>query len=142
MLRISGFFPDTALKESAFSDALTHVAKMLAVYKKHAAQSTDPILELQFMLSGRFDTPGFQGMRICSFDTRESILRMDTAVPKDMNHSEAAERYIIAALKDATDNAAQFLSEIPIAFDLDLHIDLIDTVHAAPALKVVKNSKV
>ena len=127
-ITVSAFYPDMQLRESNFCNALTRVAMNLAAQKQQTAQQSRPEVEVAFLLTGRFDSPGFTGMRIKTFDSQQDKVLIETAVPEAMNESSRALEYIIAALLDAVDNAAEFLAEIEISFDHASHTALINKV--------------
>lgn len=125
-ISVSAFYPDANLKESAFSRALTAVAIYLAQPQNKQVQRLAPTVELNFMLTGKFDSPGFTGMRIRTFDSKQARLLIETAVPVSMNQSSNAQKYITAALLDAIENAAEFLRQIEIEFDQPSHMNAIE----------------
>ncbi len=127
-ISMSAFYPDAQLRESEFSIALTRVAMALAKLKFGKVQKSQPEIEVNFMLSGKYDSPGFKGMRIRRFDSKDNRLVIESAVPERITESNDAEKYIVAALLDAAENAAEFLSEIELTFDLQSHLALIESL--------------
>ncbi|SMF28416.1 hypothetical protein SAMN02745866_01825 [Alteromonadaceae bacterium Bs31] len=127
-ISVGAFFPDSALRESEFANALTQVAMALARKNDHPVQSATPEVEILFMLSGKYDYPGFSGMRIRRFDTKLASLVVEVAVPVTMVDSGKAGEYVVAAMLDATENAAEFLKELDLAFDAGAHMTLVQSL--------------
>ena len=127
-ISVSAFFPDAQLKESEFSNALTKVTMSMAKLKNDVVQRSNPEIELLFMLTGKYDSPGFEGMRISRFDSKDGRLVIEAAVPERITNSSDAEEYVVAAMLDATENASEFLHEIELEFDLDSHMKLIESL--------------
>ncbi|TVZ38812.1 hypothetical protein P886_3194 [Alteromonadaceae bacterium 2753L.S.0a.02] len=127
-IRVGAFYPDAQLKESQFANALTKVAMALASSPDASVQKNAPEVEVLFMLSGKFDSPGFEGMRIRRYDSKAESLIIEAAVPEKIVNSENAETYVIAAMLDAAENAAEFLGEIQMEFDCAAHMALIESL--------------
>ncbi len=125
---LSVFYPDLSQKESIFYEAATRVAMCLARQAGDLAQKTPPDIDVHFLLSGKFDAPDFKGMRIRSYDSKAAMLRVETAVPSHIVNSSNAIDYVVAAIEDALENASEFLDEIEMPFELELHFGLIDKI--------------
>lgn len=123
---ISAYYPAAELKESEFAAALTRMAIALNRAKSQAAQNLGPELEVSFMLACDQEAPGFSGMRMGQFNSQEKRLRFETAVPQRFNHSADAALYIKAALLDAAENAADFLTQHNYLFDIKSHMALVE----------------
>lgn len=124
-ISISEVYPEAELKESAFSAGLTRIAMNLVKFHSGVAQQSQPEIEITFMLTGNLSAPDFTGMRIRRYSPSEQQVQIETAVPKAMINSADANEYIIAVLMDGVENAAEFLAEIKVAFNLPVHMDLI-----------------
>ncbi len=126
---ISAYYPEAELKESEFAAALTRVAIALNLAKSTSVQRTGPELEVIFMLAGEQEAPGFTGMRMGQFNRDDKCLRFETAVPKLLNHSGDAHKYILAALLDAAENAGDYLTQENYLFDVKSHMALVEQLH-------------
>lgn len=126
---ISAYYPAAELKESEFAAALTRMAIALNMAKSQAAQNLGPELEVSFMLACDQEAPGFSGMRMGQFNSQEKRLRFETAVPQRFNHSADAALYIKAALLDAAENAADFLTQQNYLFDVKSHMALVEGLY-------------
>lgn len=126
-INISAYFPDMLLKESTFSDALTHIAIRLADLNNslddNKLDESWPEIDLRFMLTGEHDRPEFSGMRIRNYDPEEKAIVIEAAVPEHINQSSLAWEYIMAAVQDATENASDFFSEVNQDFDVSWYMD-------------------
>ena len=129
-LFIGAFIPDRQLDQSAFCKALTKVAIDLARFRQHPLQVSKPNLDLYFLMSGKDEMPGFQGMRLHSFDASSNTLKIESSVPRQMIQSAHAERYVVAAIQDAVDGAHEFFESQQIEFQRDEYLHLIDTLNA------------
>jgi hypothetical protein len=130
---ISAYYPEAVLKESEFASALIRVATALHLAKINSVQPMVPEIEVIFMLAGTLDVPGFTGMRMGQFDQGDKRLRFETAVPKALNHSSAASDYIVAALLDAAENAADYFTERNFLFDVKSHMAMVEGLNLATA---------
>jgi hypothetical protein len=127
-ISISAYFPEAELKESELGNAITRVAMGLAKLKSSIVQKTQPEIEIIFMLTGKYNSPGFAGMRMRRFKSQDRLLQFEAAVPVAMNDSAESANYIIAAMLDAAENASEFLTENRYLFDLESHMALIETL--------------
>jgi hypothetical protein len=116
-LHIGAMLPDRALDESSLLKAITKVAIALAGVRAQQVQKRTPALDIMFLLPSRQENPGFEGLRLHSFDSAGQSLKIETAVPQKMVASIHAERYVIAILLDAIDAAAEFFTEQHILFN-------------------------
>lgn len=129
-ISISAFLPDAQLKDAEFNQSLTLVAMRLAKMNKPSAIQYGIGIEIQFMLTGKYDDPGYSGMRITRFDTKDNIIRIETAIPEHMNNSHRATQYIYATLLDAVENVDDFMRENEIAFDVTAYNQFINEAKA------------
>ena len=129
-ISLSVFYPDLSQKESQFNEAATRIAMSLAQHAKEDVQTSKPEIDVHFLLSGKFDSPGFAGMRIRNFDSKMAILRVETAVPPHIVNNDKAAAYITAAITDAIENASEFLKEIEMPFELEAHFELAKKLEA------------
>lgn len=132
-ISVSAFYPDAQLKESAFAMALTRVAMDLSRESHVVGNPNSPKIDVVFMLSGKFDSPGFKGMRIRRFDSKAASLVVEAAVPDNMVNARNAHEYVVAAIMDATENAAEFLAEIKLDFDAEAHMKLLQKLYPSAA---------
>lgn len=123
---IGALIPDRQLDESAFCKALSKVAMGLAINRTHPVQSTHPNLDLHFLLSGKEEQPGFEGMRMTAFDKNSNTLKIESSVPMKMIHSILAKKYVVAMMQDAIDGANEFFEEKQIAFQHEQYLHLIN----------------
>lgn len=114
------FLPDQTLKDSDFVGNLTRIAANLT-RQKVSAKSEGPDLDIRFMLPFEADKPDFVGMRIHSWEEENTTLRIEAAVPNRILEADLSEQYIVAAIQDAIDNAAEFFEEIKVPFDVSAH---------------------
>lgn len=127
-ISVTAFYPDADLKESEFSNALTKIAMDLTKSFSSERNASAPNIELRFMLAGKLDAPGFTGMRIIAFDSQTNHLVIESAVPKKLNNSNNASKYIIAAMLDAIDNTKELLTETGIIFDASYYSSLVSSI--------------
>lgn len=125
-LFIGAFFPESELSDSPFSKALTNIAAKLASLQAQKTKEPMPLIDLRFMIPGKTDKPDFTGMRYNSFDKISQTLRIDSCVPEAMIESEKAEKYIVAAMQDATENASSFFHEENIEFNEFWHLQVLN----------------
>ena len=111
----AAYIPDPALKECQFVQVLTKVATNLT--RRRTLTRGQPDVDICFLLPFEHERPDFSGMRFHSWRVEQSTLRIEAAVPESMVTSALTETYIIAAIRDAIDNAADFFSEINMPFD-------------------------
>ncbi|WP_018013648.1 hypothetical protein [Teredinibacter turnerae] len=128
-ISVSAFYPDAHLKESAFANALTRVAMALAKENSNISQRSAPQIEVVFMLSGKFDSPGFEGMRIRRYDSKEATLVVESAVPEKAVNATNAQAYVVAAILDAVENAGEFLKEIEMSFNEEAHMQMVQELY-------------
>lgn len=133
-ISISEVYSEAEIKESQFSAALTRVAIKLARNNHNLVQKSAPEVELTFMLCGSHSSPGFTGMRIRRFSAKEQVLHIEAAVSNAMVNSADASDYIIAALMDAVENAAEFFDQIHVDFNLLGHMSLIEALGVQGAM--------
>lgn len=124
-LYCGAYLPDRGLSESLFVGALTNVAANLTRMKSNSAQTSEPHVDLYFLIPTETDVPGFNGMRFHSYDQAHKTLRMESSVPAHMIGSRNSGAYIIAAMRDAIDNAADFFVSQGIGFDHDGYDEMI-----------------
>lgn len=139
-ISLSVFYPDLSLKESQFYEAATRIAMSLATFSREDVQTSKPEIDVHFLLSGKFDSPSFTGMRIRNFDSKLAILRVETAVPPHIVNSDKAAAYIAAAIADAIENASEFLKEIEMPFDADAHFELSKKLETTPVTQQLTTS--
>lgn len=120
--------PDKALDESAFSTGLTGIAAQLAARRSAQLAYGGPDIDVRFLLPGKNEAPTFQGMRFTAWRQAESVLYVESAVPAGLINSLHAETYIVAALQDAIDNAADFFAETGVAFEKETWLELAGTL--------------
>ncbi|MEZ5529409.1 MAG: hypothetical protein R3E57_05700 [Porticoccaceae bacterium] len=107
------------LGDSAIQNAITTLAAVVAERRRSEPMPAAPALDLTFMLPGKFDKPGFTGMRMGGYTREEGTLYFETAVPDHILHSSACTRYVSAVLEDMVDNAGDFFINTDIPFDLE-----------------------
>ena len=127
-LYIGAYYPDRELTNTPLGEAVTRTAAKLAAFRKQSIQSSQPSVELCYMVPGKDDAPDFEGMRLHSFDSDSDILRIEAAIPEAMVNSRHAQDYVIAALQDAVDNAFDFYSEQKRLFRRDEYQILIESL--------------
>ncbi len=127
-LFVGAYYPDKQLSDSIFGKALVEVAAGLAKNRNLGSEDSFLALDLQFMLPGRLEKPGFKGMRLHSFDAHSNTLRVESSVPSNMVNSELAKKYILAALQDAVDNASDFFAERHLSFQQAPMYDMIMSI--------------
>jgi|GEM_PF-570652 len=123
-IHISTMMPNRSLDESAFMSAVTKTAIQLAEFRHLPAQNTMPVLDIVFLLPGRQEQAGFEGLRLHSFSRDTQMLRIESAVPEKMLDSIHVGRFIIAIMQDAIDAAAEYFSEQQLLFNAAEHITL------------------
>ncbi|MAK91034.1 MAG: hypothetical protein CMI03_19175 [Oceanospirillaceae bacterium] len=111
----AAYIPDQTLKECQFVSLLTKVAAKLTRARAHTQDQPD--IDICFLLPFGAERPDFRGMRFHSWQQRQSTLKIEAAVPEHMLNSRHTESYIIAAIEDAVDNAADFFGEIKLPFN-------------------------
>lgn len=136
---IGAYLPDRRLDDTPFSKALTRVAAGLAQHRQNKLQSSAPHLDLQFLMPGQSDLPGFEGMRFHSYDASSNTLRIESSVPGKMLGSSHAEAYVIAAMQDAIDNAKEFFSSQEADFTSEEYFALIDRLIGVPVATATLN---
>jgi len=94
----------------------------------YAAQNDDSTLNVTFYLSGKYETPGFSGMRICGFEADSKTVHIEVSVPNSITYSDYAEDYLIAELDDSLEAANYFLGEMRMTFDYFSHKRLLDSL--------------
>lgn len=94
--------------DSQMSRAITHLAAKAVRRSHHGDMPAGPGLDITFMLPGKLDKPGFQGMRMGGYTDREQVLYFETSVPEALIQSNQAVRYVELTLQDAIDNANDF----------------------------------
>lgn len=94
--------------DSQVSRAITLLAAQVNRRQRHSGLPPGPGLDVTFMLPGKFDKPGFNGMRMGGFTDREGVLHFETAVPESLVQSREALRYVELTLQDVIDNANDF----------------------------------
>lgn len=127
-IQITCTLPDSNLQDSYFNKALVRVAMRLARLGPNDLQSRPPQLDVQFLLPGKFDKPGFEGMRLTRFEQDAQALVVESAVPPSLVDADYAEDYVIAVLQDAVENAASFFTEMGILFDESRYMALVDSI--------------
>ncbi|MCG8313012.1 MAG: hypothetical protein MI976_07320 [Pseudomonadales bacterium] len=127
-LYIGAYYPDRELTNTPLGEAVTHVAAKLAAFKNQSIQTSQPSVELCYMVPAKDDAPDFKGMRLHSYDPASEILRIEAAIPEAMVNSRHAQDYVIAALQDAVDNAFDFYSEQKRLFRRDEYQILIESL--------------
>ena len=110
-LYCEAFFADMELKDSEFVSELTYIAAKLTQQLRQQEAEAGPTVDLRFLLPKGVDKPDFTGMRLHSYDTLKQRLLIETVVPSALYHSARAKTYILAAMQDAVDNAADFFAE-------------------------------
>ncbi|WP_432695079.1 hypothetical protein ACQUQP_11010 [Marinobacterium sp. YM272] len=138
-LYIGAYLPDRRLDETPFSKALTRVAAGLAQQRQNRVQTSAPNLDLQFLMPGQSELPGFEGMRFHSYDASSNTLRIESSVPGKMLGSSHAEAYVIAAMQDAIDNAKEFFSSQKAEFTSEEYFALIDRLIGVPVTATTLN---
>jgi hypothetical protein len=120
------YLPDQALNESPFVGALTKIA--LNLTRQHNSQGRDDSanIDLYFLLPTDAEKPDFRGMRFHSYDAKHNTLRIESSVPEHLLESRHSQAYVLAAIKDAIENASDFFSSQNIGFDRSYYDQLID----------------
>lgn len=118
--------PEQNLENSAFQQALIKVAANLHRQRPKKLQTGTPVIDLVFLLPGAQEKPDFEGMRLNHYSSAHRMLRIESAVPGHLVESAHAERFILAALQDAVDAAADFFMEQNILFNRDEHLMTIE----------------
>ncbi|MDO6682088.1 MULTISPECIES: hypothetical protein [unclassified Oceanobacter] len=116
-LYCGAYLPESGLSDSPFVGALTRVAAKLTSMSGRQTNTEDPHLDLYFLVPGSTDVPPFRGMRFHSFDRTNRRLRIESSVPAHMVGSRHCQAYVLAAIQDAVENAADFFSREHIEFD-------------------------
>ena len=111
------YLPDSQLTDSPFVGALTRVAANLTRMRQHSLQNRGPHVDLYFLIPTETEIPDFRGMRFHSWDQHNNTLRMESSVPPHIIQSRHGMAYVIAAMKDAVENASDFFTSQNILFD-------------------------
>ncbi len=127
-ISINAFIPDSELTESKLHKSIILVAIKIQQQSKSLSPVDSIKLEVNFMLPGKTDTPSFKGMRIRHFDLDTNQVIFDVSVPEKMNESPHSNRYVVAVLMDAVDNAAEFLQEQSILFNTSSHQTMLEAI--------------
>ena len=110
-LYCQAFFSDMGLKDSEFVAELTYIAAKLTQQIRRQDEAVGPTVDLRFLLPVGSDQPDFTGMRLHSYNSSNQCLLIESVVPSALYHSSKAKTYILAAMQDAVDNAADFFTE-------------------------------
>ncbi|WP_221796037.1 hypothetical protein [Oceanobacter mangrovi] len=111
------YMPESGLVDSPFVGALTRVAANLTRLPTKAVADASAHLDLYFLLPHGEEIPPFRGMRFHSFDREHMRLRIESSVPAHMLESRHCQAYVLAAIEDALENAAEFFASENIQFD-------------------------
>lgn len=112
--------------DSQMSRAITHLAAKAVRKGQRGDLPSGPGLDITFMLPGKLDKPGFQGMRMGGYTDRDKVLYFETAVPETLIQSTQAVRYVELTLQDAIDNAHDFFTQNYREFDRDSWQQVLD----------------
>jgi len=115
---ISATSPTSDYKESILEKAITGVAMKLAQHRSKSKLPAGPSLDVNFLLTGKYEEPSFSGMRMGNYSIDQETLYFERSVPGEMIHSNNAEKFVEAVLQDVITNAADFFSEMNVNFDL------------------------
>lgn len=132
-LYCGAYLPDNDLTGSPFVGALTKVAANLTRMRQHPLQKRGPHVDLYFLIPTEREIPDFKGMRFHSWDQEHNTLRMESSVPPHMVESRHGMAYVIAAMKDAVDNASDFFLSQNILFDRNGYDLMINDLMEVPA---------
>ncbi|MGB1091873.1 MAG: hypothetical protein ACPGYX_07100, partial [Oceanobacter sp.] len=108
--------------------ALTKVAINLTRLCNKSLREGMPHLELYFLLPTETERPDFRGMRFRSWDAEHQTLRIESSVPEHLIESRHSEAYVLAAIKDAIENAEDFFKSQNISFDRASYDQIIDNM--------------
>lgn len=97
--------------DSQVSRAITAMAAQVTRKNQQGELPAGPGLDITFMLPGKLDKPGFQGMRMGGYTDRDGVLYFETAVPETLVQSSQAKRYVELALQDVIANANDFFTQ-------------------------------
>ena len=118
-LYISMNTPGNELSKSPIDDAITFLASHIAIEKRHGRLPEEPTLDMTFMLAGKYEKPGFSGMRMGGYTSDNKTLYFETAVPEHITQSEQAPYYVAMVLEDMIDNAELFFTGTGIQFNAE-----------------------
>lgn len=130
-LYCGAYLPDNSLNDSPFVGSLTRVAVNLTSHRSNPLQTQGPHIDLYFLLPTEVEIPTFRGMRFHSFDSEHQRLRLESSVPAHLIESPHGQAYVLAAMKDAIENAADFFTSQNIAFDRQGYDDIINQLIGA-----------
>ena len=125
------YLPDNSLNESSFVSSLTNVALNLTRRFSPSQQQQGPHVDLYFLLPTATEVPDFRGMRFHSFDSRHQRLRLESSVPAHLVESRHSQAYVLAAIRDAVENAEAFFSSQDIRFDRQYYDNALDELIGA-----------
>ena len=125
------YLPDNSLNDSTFVSSLTSVALNLTRKFSQSLQKQGPHVDLYFLLPTETEVPDFRGMRFHSFDSKHQRLRLESSVPAHLVDSSHSQAYVLAAIKDAVENAEEFFSAQNINFDRQSYDTVLDELIGA-----------
>lgn len=112
--------------DSPISRAITHLAAVVKRRQLEGALPEGPTLDVTFMLPGKLEKPGFNGMRMGGYTDRERVLYFEASVPDTLVHSSQAGRYVELALNDVVTNANDFFVQNYRPFDRAAWQEVLD----------------
>ena len=99
------------LDDSPIHHAITSLAERVWKIKQAGKLPKEPVLDITFMLPGRFEEAAFEGMRMGRYDHASAILQFEVAVPRHIIDSPQAPYYASMVLLDAVDNAVFYFRD-------------------------------
>lgn len=107
------------LRDSNITVAITDVAAQAALEKQKGLIPPGPSLDITFLLPGKFEKPGFSGMRMGGYSEAGDTLYFETSVPEHILKMEYPARYVALVMLDVIANAKNFFRELNIEFDIE-----------------------
>lgn len=118
-LYISMRSASSELTDSPINKAITLLAATIAMNTKHDVIPDGPSIDVTFMLPGKYEKPGFTGMRMGGYSKENNTLFFERAVPDHIVFSEEASHFVDLVMEDVIQNAYVFFRENDIRFDIE-----------------------
>lgn len=110
-------------KDSHINQAIIRMASAIARKRKRHEIPESPILDISFLLPGKFEKANFKGMQMGGYTAKNDTLFFECSVPEHIIDSDYADVYLEVVIGDVVRNAADFFNEIAVEFDQNLWAD-------------------
>jgi len=121
--------PTKSYNDSLLEKAITQAAIYFTQQNNYGFLPSGPSLDINFLISGKYDKPKFSGMRMGNYNDESKTLYFEKVVPEDMLHSSMANAFVSAVLSDVIHNAADYFSDLDIQFDFSSWHKTLAEVH-------------